>query len=73
MAKDLYKTTIVIWSEYSPDAEGMEITDIAYQAMVGDAYCSSSVTVFVKDPMADSEFPDTEFFDTQVDEENEDD
>lgn len=55
--KQLYKTTIVIWTEYDPN--NCEIDDLAREATSGDAFCSLQQTMLVTDP---SEFPDTEFF-----------
>jgi hypothetical protein len=56
----LYKTTIVIWSEYSPAAEGVELDTLARDAMSGESYCGKQVTECVTDS---AEFPETEFFD----------
>lgn len=53
----LYKTTIVIWSEYPTN--NVSIEDLAREATRGDAYCSSQRCEGVSDP---SKFPDTEFF-----------
>lgn len=60
MTKPLYKTTIVIWSEY--DGIGVELSDLAWQAEQGDAYCSAQQSVRVEDPAADPEWDGTEFF-----------
>ena len=56
--KGLYRTTIVIWTEYPP--QGSEIDDLARDAMTGDAYCSQQETDYV---VNQGEFPSTEFFD----------
>lgn len=56
----LYKTTIVIWSEY--DGSTVEIDDLARDAMRGDSYCSRSTTVLVEDVSDDPDWDDTEFF-----------
>lgn len=53
----LYKTTLVIWSQYNPD--GMPLEDLAREADQGDAYCSNWSTVAVTNQ---ADFPDTEFF-----------
>lgn len=55
----LYKTTIVIWSEYVTDS--VEIEDLARDATSGEAFCSGQDCEEVTDPSA---FPDTEFFNT---------
>lgn len=53
----LYKTTVVIWTEFEPS--GLEIDDLAREAIVGEAFCSEQSVVYVQD---ESQFPDTEFF-----------
>ena len=53
----LFKTTIVIWSEY-PTNE-YSIDDLAREAISGDAYCSLQHCEGVSDP---AKFPHTEFF-----------
>jgi len=53
----LYKTTIVIWTEYDPD--GVDIDYLGRDAIYGDAYCSSVERECIEDS---SLFPDTEFF-----------
>lgn len=53
----LYKTTIVIWSEYPTNEYSIE--DLAREATNGDAYCSLQHCEGVSDP---SKFPHTEFF-----------
>lgn len=57
--KFLYKTTIVIWSEYDP-TNTMEIDDLARDAMTGESYCSQQTSERVTDV---TQFPETEFFD----------
>lgn len=57
--KGLYKTTIVIWSDFP--ASGFEIDYLAREAMTGDAYCSSQETEYITNQ---NEFPSTEFFDS---------
>jgi hypothetical protein len=56
----LYKTTIVIWSEY--DGSEVEVEDLAREAMSGDAYCSKSQTERVEKPELDADWDGTEFF-----------
>lgn len=64
----LYKTTIVIWTEYDPtlrfnsDNGSEPIADLAREAVDGDAYCSKADTVPVGDPKADPDWDGTEFF-----------
>jgi hypothetical protein len=59
----LYKTVIVIWSEY--DGEKVEIEDLAFQATEGNAYCSKQQSVLVQEPTTDPEWDGTEFFRTE--------
>jgi hypothetical protein len=58
--KPLYKTTIVIWSEFDPKL--IELDDLAREAMRGEAYCSKSDSNYLKDPGADPDWDNTEFF-----------
>ena len=58
----LYKTTIVIWSEYNPAEAKIEIDYLARDAMQGESYCSKQVSEFVTDPEADPDWDGTEFF-----------
>lgn len=60
--KPLYKTTLVIWTEYDPIEQGLELDDLAREANEGDAYCSSWKTTLVKDPASDPLWDGTEFF-----------
>ncbi len=61
MKKPLYKTTIVIWSEYDPTDE-VELDDLAREAVSGDAYCSKMRALKVDDPPKDPDWDGTEFF-----------
>lgn len=57
----LFKTTIVIWSEFNP--EGVyEIDRLSQEAMSGMAYCSKQKTEEVKEPTSDPDWDGTEFF-----------
>ena len=60
----MYKTTIVIWTDYDPAS--MELDDLAREAMRGDAYCSQQHVDEITDK---SQFPDTDFFGREDDEE----
>ena len=53
----LYKTTIVIWTDYDPS--GVELEDLARDATSGEALCGSQETTKITDP---AEYPDTDFF-----------
>jgi hypothetical protein len=57
----LYKSTIVIWSEY--DGTSVELSTLAREAETGDAYCSASRSELVQEPSADADWDGTEFFD----------
>lgn len=59
--RPLYKTTIVIWSEYDPTGCS-ELVDLAGEATSGDAYCSKSETERIPDPSKDPDWDGTEFF-----------
>ena len=65
MPKKLFKTTIVIWSEY--DTTEVELEDLAREASSGDAYCSRYRSVAVEAPATDPDFDDTEFFGAEID------
>ena len=58
--KPLYKTTIVIWTE--EDTRGWELEDLAREATVGVAYCSTQTIAAVLDPEEDPDWDGTEFF-----------
>lgn len=70
MKKPLYKTTIVIWSDYNPDQK-MELSTLAREAECGDAYCSHMKTKKVKAPEKDPYWDGTEFFGSADDDEEE--
>jgi hypothetical protein len=56
----LWKTTIVIWTEYDPQRH--EIDDLAVEACYGDAYCSKSEHRLIERPDLDCDWDGTEFF-----------
>lgn len=61
--KTLYKTTIVVWTDFDP-TEKMELADLAREATDGSAYCSTMRAERVKDPTKDKDWDGTEFFNT---------
>jgi len=63
----LYKTTIVIWSNFDP-AE-TDIEDLSREAMRGDCYCSGQKVEFIDDPPEDPDWDGTEFFTNEEGEE----
>ena len=66
--RPLFKTTIVIWSDFDPVSA--ELSELAREAEVGEAYCSRSARVFVQDPVNDPDWDGTEFFGDLTDEED---
>ncbi len=68
----LYKTTIVVWTEYkaddaaSSDPDGDALVSIAHDACHGEAYCSKFDCVEVVDPERDPDWDGTEFFGEQA-------
>lgn len=72
----LFKTTIVIWTEFkaddaaSSDPDGDALVSLAHDACHGDAYCSKFDCVEVENPEADPDWDGTEFFGEQREVEN---
>lgn len=60
MAKPLFKTTVVIWTEYDPQVAEVELEDLAREATEGDAYASSQTTVAVAADALDADADATE-------------
>ena len=60
MTKPLWKTSILIWTDYDP--QNFEIDSLSYQAMEGDAYCSAVKIDYVANPDLDTQWDDAEFF-----------
>jgi hypothetical protein len=65
-SQPLFKTTIVIWSEWDPTL-ATTIADLAREAEDGDAYCSAMKSVRVADPTQDPDWDCTDFFDSADD------
>ena len=67
--KKLWKTTIVIWTEWEPktddtaEGEPYSLEDLAVAATNGDAYCSKAESEEVENPTSDPDWDGTEFFD----------
>ena len=61
MSKGLWKTRIVIWSDFDPS--GMELETLAHDATDGESYCSRQSSTYVPKPESDREWDGTEFFD----------
>ena len=68
--RKLYKTTIVIWSEYDPENK-VELEDLARDAVSGESYCASMKSIAVDSPKNDPDWDGTEFFDVPGDDESE--
>lgn len=58
--KKLYKSTIIIWSEFDPTT--IELSDLAREAEIGQAYCSSQKSELKEDFENDLDWDSTEFF-----------
>jgi hypothetical protein len=56
----LFKTTIVIWSEYP--GEKVDLEHLARDATCGDAYCSRYRSERVGEPEGDPAWDGTDFF-----------
>ncbi len=62
--KKLYKTTMVIWSEFDP--RPFDLSTLAREAEMGEAYCSRMRAELKEDFVDDPDWDGTEFF-TQPD------
>lgn len=58
----LFKSTIIIWTDYDPAPRNIELSALAREAEVGDAYCSKQETELIVDPETDADWDGTEFF-----------
>ena len=58
--RPLFKTTVVIWSEY--DAGFASLEDLGRDAMEGESYCSIQRSEHIIDPELDPQWDGTEFF-----------
>lgn len=58
--KPLYKTVIVIWTEFDP--RGWEIDSLARESVDGEAYCSQQLIENIENPEKDPDWDGTEFF-----------
>lgn len=65
MSKPLFRSTIVIWSEFDPTT--VELSRLAWEADQGEAYCSDVEVVRVEDPFADDHPPSADFFEVLED------
>lgn len=60
MNKPLFKTTIVVWTEY--DTSEVELSILARDASFGEAYCAKQECSYVTDVSKDPDWDGTEFF-----------
>jgi hypothetical protein len=74
--KPLYKTTIVIWSEFDPESGDCDIRmyddgieRLARAACEGEAYCSKLKIQAVQKPEQDPDWDGTDFFEEEDEEE----
>jgi hypothetical protein len=56
----LYKTIVVIWTEYNP--VHYKLDELGYDATDGEAYCSKRMAFKIEDPALDPDWDDTKFF-----------
>lgn len=68
LTKPLFKTTVVIWSEYNPEFR-VSLADLARDADTGESYCASMTTEEIAEPEKDPAWDGTEFFGVSDDEE----
>jgi len=70
----LYKTTIVIWSEYDPGkTPAVDLEYLARDACSGESYCSRIESEEIANPENDKDWDNTDFFgdfDDDADEDN---
>ena len=69
--KPLYKNTIIIWSEFDPTPI-LTLEDLAREAVDGSMYCSSMKSQLVENPLSDSDWDGTEFFNDDCDDYDDD-
>lgn len=62
--RPLYKTEITIWSDYDP--QGVELADLARDAVDGGSYCSKQETTLIENPTLDTAWDGTEFFNNHM-------
>lgn len=76
MKKPLFKTTVIIWTEYDPHKtellyheDGLEF--LMREASSGNGYCSNAGTIEVIEPTQDPDWDGTDFFNDEPEEEEE--
>lgn len=68
MHQGLFKTTIVVWSDFSP--EDYDAEDICREAIRGDAHLSTMRSEFIDDPESDPDWDDNSFFEDDEEDDN---
>jgi len=61
--KPLYKSTIIIWSEFDP--RNLDMSALACEAEHGAAYCSKCVVKKIRQPQNDPDWDGNTFFDRE--------
>ena len=64
--KALYKSTIIIWSDFDPMT--VELSQLASEAESGSALCTSFDGSLIEDPSKDDDWDDIDFFDEDEEE-----
>jgi len=60
--KPLWKTTIVVWSDFNPAEEELDASDLVRDGEMGSSHISVQDTRLVEHPEQDDEWDGTEFF-----------
>jgi hypothetical protein len=66
--KPLYKTTVVIWTEYDTAKVDPQLMDLRFHAEYEYVHVSRMKCVRVAEPQMDADWNDTEFWDEEADE-----
>lgn len=64
--RKLWKTTIVIWTYEDDDPKEYELSNLAWEAENGNAYCSKQTAELIDNPEQDPDWDGTEFFDEVI-------
>jgi len=61
--KPLYKTTLIIWSEFPGGADEADLAEFADAVVTyEDAFCSKQESILVNDPKEDPDWVKTDIF-----------
>jgi len=61
--KPLYKSTVILWTEYDPSKVDPQLMDLRFHAENEYVHCSSIKSELVGEPEKDPTWNDMEFFD----------